>query len=714
MKAIAKEGAKQTEPKRSDLMIGRRKLLASIGTAGAALVAGSCWNGSLAARATGAASTVTGSVYGGGVCMTGKDGTFVTTIAELRTMPAPLAERMYYVADRGREGFFSFEASDISSADNSGTVIVSTSGARFRRRFDGALNVKWFGALGNGSTNDTAAIRLAIAALRDGDSLYFPPGEYIVDSGCLLFRGLMNVTLFGEGVDSWIHPSGQRTPPAAATDYHSSVAIDQCAGVEIRNLRIESKGEGWGSTNAGDSLERGDARTNFAIEKGGHALLVARSTNITIANVTGRLCGSKGVFHLSSCGDVTVLDCFANAGSSKYVLFAVNNWCDDATNRSRTYRFIDCGGWSEPGYSDRSGKGGIVVEGDETMVIHADIQGGVFKDCLAEEGAKPPGCAVGATYVNLTVDGLVSDSCLVGFYAGSRETHLANTEHAIIGCQFLRNKMTGIMLDIQAAGGGTHRLTVNGTVIQTNPEPYWEQSSDFGVQHSSGLLNRHPFNGSLHLSHVTMLGAEYGVYAMDALHLECLATMIRATRHGCLIYGGGTYEVNGSDIASELAAPFVFQTDNRTSSGASEGTGPLRVTITKSAIDCGLDQSLISLTGGITDLETVTITDNIVRNGYVNIEPGTIQTVQRDGLLASTEAKVKNSGLDGTNTFVEFNMPKDHQYGYTQIVNESGAVSAILHSVNDYSGIRGLYRAIVAGDKLASFAVGSVCRLVGL
>jgi len=45
----------------------------------------------------------------------------------------------------------------------------------------GTLNVKDFGATGDGTTNDTTAIQAAIDAATDGSVVYFPPGTYRVD-----------------------------------------------------------------------------------------------------------------------------------------------------------------------------------------------------------------------------------------------------------------------------------------------------------------------------------------------------------------------------------------------------------------------------------------------------------------------------------------------------------------------------------------------------
>lgn len=61
----------------------------------------------------------------------------------------------------------------------------------------GALNVKNYGAKGNGTVDDTAAINSAVAALPvSGGALYFPPGTYLVSSTITIN---VPVTIFGDG-----------------------------------------------------------------------------------------------------------------------------------------------------------------------------------------------------------------------------------------------------------------------------------------------------------------------------------------------------------------------------------------------------------------------------------------------------------------------------------------------------------------------------------
>ncbi|MEF3303128.1 glycosyl hydrolase family 28-related protein [Paenibacillus sp. GYB003] len=165
-------------------LVSRRAMLSSLGMAGAALAAGSVIGGTMG-TAFAAGGPVSGDVYGrkgppdfltadsldSKCCLS-------VTIAELRSWTAPDPDIVYFVKDGKQAGPFVYDSADATSADNGGTVLVSSSGARFKRLYDGSINVKWFGAKGDGVNDDGPAIQSAVDAGGARCNIYFPQGTY--------------------------------------------------------------------------------------------------------------------------------------------------------------------------------------------------------------------------------------------------------------------------------------------------------------------------------------------------------------------------------------------------------------------------------------------------------------------------------------------------------------------------------------------------------
>ncbi|MEF3306928.1 glycosyl hydrolase family 28-related protein [Paenibacillus sp. GYB003] len=194
--------------------ISRRKLLAAIGAAGAALAAEGALTGRIGGAANGgeraAADSVHGSVYGRGKpsshpLLAEAGDVKAVTFDGLRAEQSPNPDCLYYVTDPGREGPFRYDAADTATADNDGTVLVSGTGARFKRLHDGNVRVDWFGAKGDGAADDTAAVRAALAAAR-GKTLFFPPGIFKLTDTITVPR---NTFVRGSGNSSW-YAFGQR------------------------------------------------------------------------------------------------------------------------------------------------------------------------------------------------------------------------------------------------------------------------------------------------------------------------------------------------------------------------------------------------------------------------------------------------------------------------------------------------------------------------
>jgi len=105
------------------------------------------------------------------------------TIAELRAFTAQDVKlnKNVYVTDTDKEGEFVLDSTDTTSSDNLGTILVTNSGARYKRRYSKELNVRWFGAVGDGSANDTNALSTAITlAINNSEVCVFNTGEYKV------------------------------------------------------------------------------------------------------------------------------------------------------------------------------------------------------------------------------------------------------------------------------------------------------------------------------------------------------------------------------------------------------------------------------------------------------------------------------------------------------------------------------------------------------
>jgi len=124
-----------------------------------------------------------------------------STLAELRALTSGVtAGSVYFVTDPGKEGHFRYDATDSTSVDNEGTVVVSTAGLRFKRIYQGPVSVKWFGAKGDGVTDDTVAIQKAInAAQLEAAVLRFPTSRpYLISATLVIDSSKGGLRIIGD------------------------------------------------------------------------------------------------------------------------------------------------------------------------------------------------------------------------------------------------------------------------------------------------------------------------------------------------------------------------------------------------------------------------------------------------------------------------------------------------------------------------------------
>nr|WP_307763807.1 tail fiber domain-containing protein [uncultured Leclercia sp.] len=100
-------------------------------------------------------------------------------------------------------GDFVLDTADTTSADNDGTVLVDASGRRWKRQYDGDLVLTWFGAKGDGTTDNAAAFQKADAVgsaiALTGNGVYFstyaPLSPLVTTGGASLKLGTQTYLL---------------------------------------------------------------------------------------------------------------------------------------------------------------------------------------------------------------------------------------------------------------------------------------------------------------------------------------------------------------------------------------------------------------------------------------------------------------------------------------------------------------------------------------
>lgn len=129
----------------------------------------------------------------------------VPTIAALRLAVAgkhdTVSVQAYSTLNDGGGGTFDYDSADTITADNGGTIIVAGTRRYKRRCAPKTVNVKWFGAKGDDTTDDTTAIQNAIAAAGQGGLVDVPKGTYKITSPLVFADANRGVTIRGTSAD---------------------------------------------------------------------------------------------------------------------------------------------------------------------------------------------------------------------------------------------------------------------------------------------------------------------------------------------------------------------------------------------------------------------------------------------------------------------------------------------------------------------------------
>lgn len=196
------------------------------------------------------------------------DGSTVITAAWLNSVEAV------------REGVGAPTGADLVGYLPAGTGVVATT---VQTKLRESVSVKDFGAVGDGETDDTIAIK---AALTRGSAIYFPAGTYKVSSDLAL---VSNTALYGDGIDittiiSRGNPSGDRV----LVSLNSADAPK--TGLHIEGISFEGN---WLTSQS---------------ETGSNGLITLTYwTNVTVTKCSLRY-GKTFMFNINNCNTVAIRD----------------------------------------------------------------------------------------------------------------------------------------------------------------------------------------------------------------------------------------------------------------------------------------------------------------------------------------------------------------------------------------------------------------------
>lgn len=274
-----------------------------------------------------------------------------------------------------------------------------------------------YGAVGDGVTDDTAAIVRTLNAVADGQTIDLAGRSYAlfvgnngVSSGNALpladvphLSGRNNITIR----NGTLFAANPGAAPSKVR-YPSTLSFIGCTNISLENLTLRSRGESYGDSDAGFALGPLD-RAVFSIQNGGHALLFTRSKGLTSINCRFELCGSVGAAYVQSADAAVFGDCYATAESLGYNAWCCDNWAGDPTSLGfDNFETILNNCRSDNNGAVYGTKGCVLGDGGGVIV---QVNGGVWKDAYANGGAPFIGGAFGATSALVYVRGAYVENC---------------------------------------------------------------------------------------------------------------------------------------------------------------------------------------------------------------------------------------------------------------------------------------------------------------
>lgn len=220
------------------------------------------------------------------------------------------------------------------------------------------VNVKDYGAVGDGVNDDTIAVQNAINSLISGGRVIFPPGIYFFTAAFDL--PVSGITLEGSSshLDSGVNPKPVQLDFSGLPDGSNGISCNGHKGIQIKNLFIyggvgHTGGAAIKLTNVtGVELDNVNidwyrGATSFGIQFG---LDSASVTPVIIGSLRNCIVGSDGIPFLIGygCTSINFTSCYALGGATQYKFFGATycslNSCAADTGLGWAYEFTSSTG----------------------------------------------------------------------------------------------------------------------------------------------------------------------------------------------------------------------------------------------------------------------------------------------------------------------------------------------------------------------------------
>lgn len=380
------------------------------------------------------------------------------------------------VKDLDRGGTFVWSATGTA---NGGTVFAGATGY-WNRQYDGAINVKWFGAVGDGVTDDTLSMQAAI------DYSVYAKAKLLITAGIYVCNSLTiggSLVIEGEGVDQTYFVA------KSTIGQNNMFTISNVDGITIIGCKFDMRND----------------------------IVAPNFSDLTKQNV----------FHFTSCSNVTIRDNHFIRGLNQFIRF-------DGTALSENVNVFILDNIFENGGKGavevrRYGRNVHIESNNMTDVCNSTISGITYDKSISVSGTI--GVWIENNYILQNISG--GGSIIVEYI--DRQSEAVNILNNRVRGSSENGIKVGASVDVRVEGNSCMYQTLNGiyiegcydSVVQSN---YCYKSGTNAIRiyedGDTGRLNRNVIVRDNTFQNSNMSGATLGVVGVSvgstsAYHLAC-------------------------------------------------------------------------------------------------------------------------------------------------------------------------------------------------